>query len=60
LLNLRGIEVKGVLMVRRPWLERVIPRGSSRRRADNTDEDWERIDVIECGRPSKNGDWTRH
>ena len=60
LLSLRGIDVQGVMIVRRPWLERVKQRGSSRPRADDTDEDWVRIDVVECGRPSRNGDWTRH
>lgn len=59
LLYLRGIDVKGVMLVRRPWLERVKPRGgSSRPRADDTDEDWARI-VVECGRPSRNGDGAR-
>jgi capsular polysaccharide biosynthesis protein len=52
LLSLNGIEVKGILMARRRWRKRVKRRVAS----DNTDQDWPRIDVIECGRPSGNGD----
>ena len=55
LLSLGGIEVKGVMIVRRPWLERLKVRDSLRRRTDDTDEDWVRIGVVECGRPSQNG-----
>ena len=60
LLHLRGIDVKGVMMVRRRWLERMRSGDSSRRGSGDTEEDWTRIAVVECGRPSRNGDGTRH
>jgi capsular polysaccharide biosynthesis protein len=58
LLSLNGIEVKGILVARRSWRKRVKRRVASSPRADNTDRDWARIEVIECGRPSGNGNGT--
>jgi hypothetical protein len=58
LLSLNGIEVKGILVARRSWRKRVKRRVASSPRADNTDQDWARIEVIECGRPSGNGNGT--
>jgi hypothetical protein len=54
LLSVNGADVKGILIAR--WPKREKRRVSSSPRGDNTDEPWPRIDVIECGRPSQNGD----
>lgn len=58
LLSVNGVDVKGILIARRRWRKRVKRRVSSSLRGDDTDEPWPRIDVIECGKPSRNGDRT--
>jgi hypothetical protein len=58
LLSLNGVDVKGILMARRSWLERGNRRVSSSPRGDQVDEPWPHMDIIECGRPSRNGDRT--
>jgi Chain length determinant protein len=54
LLSVNGVDVKGILIA--SWRKGEKRRVSSSPRGDNTDELWPRIDVIECGRPSENGD----
>jgi hypothetical protein len=56
LLSFNGVDVNGILIAHRSWRKRMKRRDSSRPRGANTDEPWPRIDVIECGRPSQNGD----
>ena len=56
LLSFNGIDVNGILIAHRSWRKRMKRRDSSSPRGANTDEPWPRIDVIECGRPSQNGD----
>ena len=56
LLYLNGVDVKGILLARRRWRKREIQRVASRHRLDNADEAWPRITVVECGKPSQNGD----
>jgi capsular polysaccharide biosynthesis protein len=55
LLSVNGVDVNGILMARRSWRKHVKRPFSSSPRWGNTDEPWPRIDVIECGRPSRNG-----
>jgi hypothetical protein len=55
LLCLNGVEVKGILLARRHWRKRERQRVASRYHLDNVDEAWPRIAVVECGRPSPNG-----
>jgi hypothetical protein len=54
LLSVNGVDVKGILIA--SWRKGEKRRVSSSPRGDNSDEPWPRIDVIECGRPSENGD----
>ena len=53
LLSANGVDVKGILITRRRKREK--RRVSWSPRAVDTDEPRPRIDVIECGRPSQNG-----
>jgi capsular polysaccharide biosynthesis protein len=58
LLSVNGVDVNGILMVRRGWRKRIRRRVSPSRRASNGSEPSPRIDVVECGKPSRNGDRT--
>jgi hypothetical protein len=56
LLSVNGVDVKGILMARRRWRERLKRRVLWSPRED-TGEPWP-VHVVECGRPSSNGDRT--
>jgi capsular polysaccharide biosynthesis protein len=57
LLPFNGVDVNGILIAHRSsWRKRMKRRDSSSPRGVNTDEPWPRIDAVECGRPSQNGD----
>ena len=56
LLSFNGVDVNGILIAHRSWRKRMKRRDSSSPRGANTGEPWPRIDVVECGRPSQNGD----
>jgi hypothetical protein len=58
LLSLNGVEVKGILIARRQWRKREKQRVASRHQLDNTDDPWSVIGVVECGKPSQNGNGT--
>lgn len=55
LLSVNGVDVSGILMVRRRWRRRMKRRVSSTPRGNNDDELLPRVAVIECGRASENG-----
>jgi capsular polysaccharide biosynthesis protein len=58
LLSVNGVDVNGILMVRPSWRKRIRRRVSPSHRAGHTRESSPRIDVVECGKPSPNGDRT--
>jgi hypothetical protein len=58
LLSLNGVDVKGILIARRQWRKREKQRVASRQQLDDTVEPWSGSSVVECGRPSQNGDRT--
>ena len=59
LLYLNGVEVKGILVGRRQWRKRERQHFASPRQLDNIDDPRSVIGIVECGRPSQNGDGTR-
>jgi capsular polysaccharide biosynthesis protein len=56
LLSLNGVDVKGILIARRQWRKREKQHVASRQQLDDASEPWSFI--VECGRPSQNGDRT--